>query len=57
MVSAKAETFDPKSHPISGSASGADADEFEDEDAYCQSDEENLLETSEPTDTEVAFCF
>ena len=56
MVSTKAESFDPnpKSHPISASTCGADEFEPSDEDAYCQSDEENLLEASEPTDTEVA---
>ena len=51
MVATKAETFDPKSHPITATACGVDEFEASDD---CQSDEENLLEVSEPTDTEVA---
>ncbi len=54
MVSTKAEALEPQSHPIADNAPECCPDfEGSDEDAGCQSDEDNLLDVSEPTDTEV----
>ena len=58
MVSTNGDSFAPESHPISDTVAGCCTDDFEasDEEACCQSDEDNLLDVSEPTDTEVRGC-